>query len=60
MFDLVVRLTDQHSYYLVGDYTLGNRSRGGAMIFQIGLDLEHGFRPKYLHEQAEAPYRTAA
>jgi hypothetical protein len=35
-------------------------SRGGAMIFQIGLDLEHGFRPKYLHEQAEAPYRTAA
>jgi serine/threonine protein kinase len=28
-----------------------NRSRSGAMILKIALDMDGGFRPQYLHEQ---------
>ena len=47
-------------FFSLGVAFLGNRSRGGAMIFQIDLDMDRGFRPQGSYEQAKTTSRTAA
>jgi hypothetical protein len=36
---------------LILHFDSSNRSRSGAMILKIALDMDGGFRPQYLHEQ---------